>query len=91
MKTGAIATSDKFSRQQFDDLCAWIEGHLDETIGWHQMFQHSALAFATIQTLFYKYASTTPMIWISNRRKVQSGGHANRRPVLAQKRRARTG
>lgn len=62
-----IYTPD-LSSQQFDNLCAWIDAHLDETIGWQQLLEHSQMDFHAIQVLFYMHASTTPMTWIRKQR-----------------------
>lgn len=88
MKTHATASSEEFSRQQFDQLCAWIESHLEEPIGWQQMFEHSALDFSAIQALFFKHARTTPMTWIRKKRQGEVDLYKARRPVLTLKKRA---
>ncbi len=74
------------SRQHFDELCAWIDGHLDESIGWQQLLESSTLDFQAIQVLFYKHASTTPMTWIRKRRTQKVGGIAAVRSTLTLKR-----
>lgn len=30
-------------RQTFEELCAWIEAHLDEPIGWQELMARSGL------------------------------------------------
>jgi hypothetical protein len=56
------------SEQQLEKLCAWIDLHIDESIGWPELTTQSGLDFHTIQLLFSLYKSTTPMTWIRNRR-----------------------
>ena len=56
------------SEQQLEKLCAWIESHIDESIGWPELTQQSGLDFNSIQYVFSRYKSTTPMTWIRNRR-----------------------
>ncbi len=56
------------SEQQLEKLCAWIDLHIDESIGWPELTTQSGLDFHTIQYLFSRYKSTTPMTWIRNRR-----------------------
>ncbi|MEK9802352.1 MAG: hypothetical protein VW475_02975, partial [Curvibacter sp.] len=51
-------------RQTFDDLCAWIDAHLDEPIGWQELMGQSGLDHQTLNALFFKFLSTTPMAWI---------------------------
>lgn len=82
MNSRQDAVSIDFSRQEFDNLCAWIDVHLDEPIGWQQLLESSQLNFQTIQALFYKHASTTPMIWIRKRRAQKNGATAIDRPIL---------
>ncbi|TRZ65719.1 MAG: AraC family transcriptional regulator [Comamonadaceae bacterium] len=56
------------SEQQLEKLCAWIDSHIDESIGWPELIQQSGLDFNNIQYIFSRYKSTTPMTWIRNRR-----------------------
>ncbi len=56
------------SEQQLEKLCAWIDSHIDESIGWPELTIQSGLDFQTIQFIFSRYKSTTPMTWIRNRR-----------------------
>ena len=46
----------------------WIDGHIGEPIGWQQIMAQSGLDFQTLQMLFFRYKSTTPMTWIRHRR-----------------------
>ncbi len=55
-------------RQTFEELCAWIEAHLDEPIGWQELMARSGLDHQTLNALFFKFLSTTPMAWIRKRR-----------------------
>lgn len=55
-------------RETFEGLCAWIEAHLDEPIGWQELMAESGLDHQTLNALFYKFQSTTPMAWIRQRR-----------------------
>ena len=59
-------------KQLFDELCQWIDTHLAETIGWQQLMAQSGLQYQTIESLFYKYQSLTPMTWIRRRREGRS-------------------
>jgi transcriptional regulator GlxA family with amidase domain len=74
--------ASKGSEQQFGKLCAWIDEHLGETIGWQQLIEHTDLDYQTIQALFFKYASTTPMTWIRNRRREKTAVTERTRPIL---------
>lgn len=59
-------------KHKFDDLCAWIETRLDAQLGWQELMHQSGLDHQTINALFFKYASTTPMTWIRRRREAQN-------------------
>jgi methylphosphotriester-DNA--protein-cysteine methyltransferase len=59
-------------KQAFEQLCAWIEEHLDEPIGWQELMRESGLEFQLIHQLFFKYASTSPMTWIRRQRELRS-------------------
>ena len=61
-----LALSDH--RQTFDELCTWIEAHLDEPLGWQELMNQSGLDHQTLNALFFKFLSTTPMAWIRKRR-----------------------
>lgn len=69
-------------KQAFERLCAWIETHLDEPIGWQEMMGESGLDFQTINVLFYRYRSTTPMTWIRRLREARSSGPDALLPML---------
>lgn len=64
----------------FERLCAWIEAHLDEPIGWQELMRESGLEFQTIHQLFFKYASCSPMTWIRRRRETRSLAPAQPHP-----------
>ncbi len=61
-------SSAEARKKQFDDLCIWIDAHVNEPIGWQQIMAQSGLDFQTLQALFFHYKSTTPMTWIRHRR-----------------------
>ena len=67
--------------QLFTELCKWIEAHLEETIGWQQLMAQSGLQYQTIQFLFYKHHSTTPMTWIRRRREANQKNKADGSPI----------
>ncbi len=48
-----------------------IDAQLDAPLGWQELMQHSGLDHQTINALFFKYASTTPMTWIRRRRQAR--------------------
>lgn len=59
-------------KHKFDDLCAWIDTKLDAPLGWQELMRQSGLDHQTINALFFKYASTTPMTWIRRRRQARA-------------------
>ncbi len=60
-------------RQTFDELCAWIEAHLHEPLGWQELMAQSGLDHQTLNALFYKFRSQTPMAWIRKQRELRLG------------------
>ncbi|MDP3701981.1 MAG: hypothetical protein Q8R72_13870 [Hylemonella sp.] len=64
-------------RQTLDELCHWIDEHLHEPLGWQELMAQSGLDHQTLNALFYKFQSSTPMAWIRKRRELRLG------PVLA--------
>ena len=58
-------------KHKFDELCAWIDAELDAQLGWQELMHQSGLDHQTINALFFKYASTTPMTWIRRRREAR--------------------
>ena len=71
MKSSKKRPSTDLPRQDFDHLCSWIDDHLEETIGWQQLFECSGLDHHALQTMFFKHADTTPMTWIRCRRQAK--------------------
>jgi AraC-like DNA-binding protein len=69
-------------KQLFDELCQWIDVHLGEPIGWQQLMTQSGLQYQTIQSLFYKHHSLSPMTWIRRRREVTQYGKSQQRPTV---------
>lgn len=58
-------------RRTFDDLCTWIDQHLDEPLGWQELMSQSGLDHLTLKALFHKFESRTPMTWIRQRREAR--------------------
>ena len=56
------------SKDQFEQLCAWIDEHIQEQIGWLELIHESGFDHLSIQSSFAKYKSTTPMTYIRKRR-----------------------
>ena len=38
-----------FNKEQFDDLCAWIDEHIQEQIGWSELMHESGFDHFSIQ------------------------------------------
>lgn len=57
-----------FNKEQFDELCAWIDEHIQEQIGWSELMHESGFDHLSIQSSFAKYKATTPMTYIRKRR-----------------------
>jgi len=56
------------SKDQFEQLCAWIDEHIHEQIGWSELMHESGFDHLSIQSSFAKYKATTPMTYIRKRR-----------------------
>ena len=69
-------------KKTFDDLCLWIDAHLGGPVGWQELMSQSGLDHQTINALFYKYESTTPMTWIRRRREAGSSSPEKVLPTL---------
>ena len=63
-----IQTQKGFNKEQFEELCAWIDAHIQEQIGWSELMHQSGFDHLSIQSSFAKYKATTPMTWIRKRR-----------------------
>jgi methylphosphotriester-DNA--protein-cysteine methyltransferase len=57
-----------FNKDQFEQLCAWIDDHIQEQIGWSELMHESGFDHLSIQSSFAKYKATTPMTYIRKRR-----------------------
>ena len=57
-----------FSKDQFEQLCAWIDEHIQEQIGWSELIHESGFDHLSIHSSFAKYKATTPMTYIRKRR-----------------------
>lgn len=57
-----------FNKDQFEQLCAWIDEHIQEQIGWSELMHESGFDHLSIQSSFAKYKATTPMTYIRKRR-----------------------
>ncbi len=56
------------SEKQLAILCAWIDEHLQDAIGWAELTRESGLSYQELQSLFWRLKATTPMTWIRQRR-----------------------
>jgi len=65
----------------FDRLCAWIEGHLDEPIGWRELMRESGLDHQAIHQLFFTHTRASPMTWIRKLREARSLPPEERTPL----------
>ncbi len=59
--------------QRLSQVCAWIDLHLDEDIGWDRLMRVSGLTPAQLQRLFQRHLKTTPMTYLRQRREQQAG------------------
>jgi AraC-like DNA-binding protein len=55
-------------KRKLKQLCAWIDAHLDQPIGWAELVTHSGMDHVELQRQFSTYLKTSPMQWIRSRR-----------------------
>ena len=68
--------------KQFNDLTTWIQANLNKQLGWAELMSQSGLDHQTLQTLFFKYKSTTPMTWIRLQRQLSQQQMLDDKPTL---------
>jgi hypothetical protein len=68
----ASVRKHKAQLEQLERLCAWIDLHLDEPIGWQELIAQTGWDYQEIQTVFYRHKCTTAMTWIRLRREMRS-------------------
>ena len=59
--------------KSIDDLCSWIDAHIDEQINWIDLMSVSGLDHLTLQAEFSKHKLMTPMTWIRKRKEELTG------------------
>ena len=65
--------STQINTKSIDDLCSWIDAHIDHQINWIDLMNVSGLDHLTLQTEFSKYKLMTPMTWIRKRKEELTG------------------
>jgi methylphosphotriester-DNA--protein-cysteine methyltransferase len=60
-------------KHQFEELCTWIVGHLDDQLGWQELMAQSGLDHYTLNALFFRFTASTPMAWIRRQRSQREG------------------
>jgi methylphosphotriester-DNA--protein-cysteine methyltransferase len=59
--------------KSIDDLCLWIDAHIDQQINWIDLMNASGLDHLTLQAEFSKHKLMTPMTWIRKRKEELTG------------------
>ena len=59
--------------KSIDDLCSWIDAHIDQQINWIDLMTVSGLDHLTLQSEFSKQKLMTPMTWIRKRKEELTG------------------
>ena len=75
------------SQLQLENLCAWIDEHIEQPIGWPELTLQSGLSYQALQSLFWRWKVTTLMTWIRQRRTIAKAplaqsGAIGRKPIL---------
>jgi AraC-like DNA-binding protein len=63
-------------QQLVEQVCAWIDLHLTENIGWERLVRVSGVRANELQHLFQRHLKTTPMMYIRARVQAQHGRRA---------------
>ena len=56
-----------------EELCSWIDAHIDQQINWIDLMNASGLDHLTLQSEFAKQKLMTPMTWIRKRKEALTG------------------
>jgi len=65
--------STRKNYKSIDDLCLWIDAHIDQQINWIDLINASGLDHLTLQSEFSKQKLMTPMTWIRKRKEAMTG------------------
>jgi hypothetical protein len=65
--------STHLTLKSVDDLCLWIDAHIDQQINWIDLMEVSGLDHLTLQAEFSKNKLMTPMTWIRKRKEALTG------------------
>jgi len=65
--------STRKNYKSIDDLCLWIDAHIDQQINWIDLTNASGLDHLTLQSKFSKQKLMTPMTWIRKRKEAMTG------------------
>jgi len=60
--------SSQLSETDMRNLCAWIDEHITESIGWADLVAQTGKNHKTLLASFAKHKATTPMTWIRQQR-----------------------
>ena len=61
-------SNTQLSETDMRDLCAWIDEHIAEPIGWTDLVAQTGKDHKTLLASFTKHKATTPMTWIRQQR-----------------------
>lgn len=65
--------STRKNHKSIDDLCLWIDAHINQQINWIDLINTSGLDHLTLQSEFSKQKLMTPMTWIRKRKEALTG------------------
>jgi AraC-like DNA-binding protein len=61
-------SSSQLNEADIRNLCAWIEEHITESIGWADLVAQTGKNHKTLLASFAMHKATTPMTWIRQQR-----------------------
>jgi AraC-like DNA-binding protein len=62
--------NDDDNKKFLEELCTWIDEHLDTPLGFNELIAKTNLTSTDLQYLFEKYKQTTPMTYIRRKREI---------------------
>lgn len=68
----SVAEKKEFEKRKAEELCVWVNAHLNEPIELKDLVVTSGLTHFEILKIFSIHFRTTPMQWIRQQRDLQS-------------------
>ncbi len=70
----SIEEKNTFEKRKAEEICVWVNAHLDDSIELKDLVEASGLSYFEILKIFSIYFRTTPMQWIRQQRELLGKG-----------------